>query len=45
MSRRRWPRLDLRDDPQLIAEYKKRREKVWPEILRSIKGSGINGSG
>jgi L-rhamnose mutarotase len=33
--------LDLKDDPQLIAEYKKHHEKVWPEILKSIKDSGI----
>ncbi len=33
--------LDLKDDPKLIAEYKKYHEKIWPEITRSIKGSGI----
>jgi len=33
--------LDLKDDPKLIAEYKKYHEKIWPEITKSIKGSGI----
>jgi L-rhamnose mutarotase len=33
--------LDLKDDPQLIAEYKKHHEKIWPEITASIKDSGI----
>jgi L-rhamnose mutarotase len=33
--------LDLKDDPQLIAEYKRYHEKIWPEITESIKESGI----
>jgi L-rhamnose mutarotase len=33
--------LDLKDDPQLIAEYKRYHEKIWPEITQSIKDSGI----
>ncbi len=33
--------LDLKDDPALIAEYRKHHEKVWPEIIKSIKDSGI----
>jgi L-rhamnose mutarotase len=33
--------LDLKNDPQLIAEYKRYHEKIWPEITRSIKGAGI----
>jgi len=33
--------LDLKDDPKLIAEYKKYHEKIWPEITKSIKDSGI----
>src|SRR5262249_1383059 len=33
--------LDLKDDPKLIAEYKKYHEKIWPEITRSIRDSGI----
>ena len=33
--------LDLIDNPQLIAEYKAYHQKVWPEIIKSIKDSGI----
>jgi len=33
--------LDLKDDPGLIAEYEHHHRQVWPEILRSIKDSGI----
>ena len=33
--------LDLKNDPGLIAEYEKLHKEVWPEIIRSIKGSGI----
>jgi L-rhamnose mutarotase len=33
--------LDLKDDPQLISEYRRHHEKIWPEITASIKESGI----
>jgi L-rhamnose mutarotase len=33
--------LDLKDDPKLIAEYENYHKNVWPEIIDSIKGSGI----
>jgi L-rhamnose mutarotase len=33
--------LDLRNDPQLIAEYEAYHKKVWPEVEASIKNSGI----
>lgn len=33
--------MDLKDDPILIAEYKKYHEKIWPEITESIKSAGI----
>ena len=33
--------LELKDDPVLIAEYRKYHERVWPEITKSIKDSGI----
>ncbi|MFT6991215.1 MAG: L-rhamnose mutarotase [Paraglaciecola sp.] len=35
--------LDLKDDPHLIAEYKKFHSpgEVWPEVVDSIKGAGI----
>jgi L-rhamnose mutarotase len=41
MTRRFCLTLDLKDDPKLIAEYKRHHENVWPEILESIKDSGI----
>lgn len=33
--------LDLKDDPQLIGQYIEHHQNVWPEIVRSIKASGI----
>ena len=33
--------LDLIDDAQLIAEYEEYHKAVWPEILDSIRDSGI----
>ena len=33
--------LDLKEDTKLIAEYEHYHKNVWPEIIRSIKGSGI----
>ena len=33
--------LDLKNDPQLIAEYDSWHKKVWPEIIQSIKDAGI----
>jgi len=33
--------LDLKDDPGLIAEYKRYHEEIWPEITQSIRDSGI----
>ena len=33
--------LDLVNDPKLISEYKKYHEKIWPEITKSIKLTGI----
>ncbi len=41
MSRRFCLTLDLKNEPKLIAEYKRHHEKIWPEITQSIKGSGI----
>ena len=41
MKRRFCLTLDLKDDPKLIAEYKRYHEKIWPEITQSIKDSGI----
>jgi L-rhamnose mutarotase len=33
--------LDLKDDPALIAEYEAYHRAVWPEVLESIRLSGI----
>ena len=33
--------LDLKDDPKLITEYENYHKNVWPEIIKSIKDSGI----
>lgn len=33
--------LDLANDPELIAEYKKHHANVWPEVLESIRSSGV----
>ena len=41
MKRRYCLTLDLKNDPNLIAEYKHYHEEVWPEITQSIKESGI----
>ena len=41
MSQRYCLTLDLKNDPKLIAEYKKHHEKIWPEITASIRESGI----
>jgi L-rhamnose mutarotase len=40
-TRRYCLTLDLKDDPTLIAEYRKYHEKIWPEITQSIKRAGI----
>jgi len=36
--------VDLKDDPELIAEYEHwhKKENAWPEITKSITDSGIN---
>ena len=41
MNRRYCLTLDLKNEPKLIAEYKKHHESVWPEIVDSIKQAGI----
>ena len=41
MNRRYCLTLDLKDDPKLIAEYKRYHQKIWPEITKSIRDSGI----
>lgn len=34
--------LDLIEDDELIAAYKQYHEAIWPEIVESIKSSGIS---
>jgi len=33
--------LDLQDDPNKIAEYKRHHEKIWPEIRDSLFAAGV----
>jgi L-rhamnose mutarotase len=33
--------LDLKNDPELIQQYEQVHKEVWPEIISSIKESGI----
>ena len=33
--------LDLKDDPQAISEYESYHRAVWPEVLDSLRDSGI----
>ena len=35
--------LDLKDDPAVIAEYKKIHQDIWPDIRERIKADGITG--
>lgn len=41
MTKRYCLTLDLKNDPALIAEYKRHHEKIWPEITQSIRAAGI----
>lgn len=41
MTERYCLALDLKDDPELIAEYRRHHEKIWPEITKSIRDAGI----
>ena len=41
MTRRYCLTLDLKDDPALIAEYRRYHEKIWPEITQGIRAAGI----
>ena len=41
MRRRYCLTLDLKNDPDLIAQYKDHHKEVRPEIVQSIKESGI----
>jgi L-rhamnose mutarotase len=41
MTQRYCLTLDLKDDPALIAEYKRHHANVWPEVNRGIREAGI----
>lgn len=41
MSKQYYLTLDLKADDQLIAEYEEMHKAVWPEVIDSIKSSGI----
>jgi len=42
MRRRYCFALDLKDDPESIAQYRRHHQSIWPEITRSIKEAGID---
>jgi L-rhamnose mutarotase len=42
MTRRYCLALDLKDDPDVIAEYERHHAHVWPEITASIRAAGID---
>ena len=33
--------LDLRDDPKLIARYRKEHQRAWPEVLARLREIGV----
>ena len=41
MNKKYYFFCDLKDDLDLIEEYKIHHKNVWPEIIKSIKDSGI----
>jgi L-rhamnose mutarotase len=41
MTHRYCLTLDLIDDPQLIAEYRRYHEAVWPEVTDCLRETGI----
>ncbi|HEU4632553.1 MAG TPA: L-rhamnose mutarotase [Flavisolibacter sp.] len=42
MSKRYCLTLNLKNDPALIRQYEEYHKAVWPEIIASIKDSGIS---
>jgi L-rhamnose mutarotase len=42
MPQRHCLTLDLKNDPALIAEYKRYHQDVWPEIKQSLRVAGIH---
>ena len=41
MTRRHCLTLDLKDDPELIREYRRHHQAVWPEVTDSLRQAGI----
>jgi L-rhamnose mutarotase len=41
MNKRYCLTLDLKNDQKSILQYEQHHRAVWPEVLQSIKGSGI----
>jgi len=41
MTKRYCLTLDLKDDPQLIAQYKEHHKNVWPDTIQSHRDVGI----
>jgi L-rhamnose mutarotase len=41
MTRRYCLTLDLKDDPELIREYRRHHQAVWPQVTDSLRQSGI----
>lgn len=41
MNRKYCLALDLKNDPELIRQYEEHHKAVWPEIIKSIRDSGI----
>ena len=41
MNKRYCLALDLKDSPQLIEDYKRQHQNVWPENTKSIRDAGI----
>jgi L-rhamnose mutarotase len=33
--------VDLRDDPEAIATYRKHHRQVWPEVIESLRAAGV----
>ena len=34
--------LDLRDDPAAIAAYREHHQRVWPEVVESLRQAGVH---
>ena len=41
MNKRYCLTLNLKNEPELIRQYEEHHKKVWPEIIDSIRSSGI----